>query len=455
MVSSSGFKVSLIRVPTLQNLDRFHAQVLAEIPLSNDQEFLYLVSVQVGNQPFLCILDTGSADFWVVSSNCVVSDCDSVSKYATSPSLSISTDGFNIKYLLGSVEGMVVSDTVTLGSFEISGQILGLANKTQGLSLASSGSSGVLGLAFPSEASITGTTTLDTIFRSLDECCRFFALKLGRYSRTDDPPSSLTFGYLDDSLALDFSTFFFTAVSQAGSNTFDYWKIPLIRLTINSTDFTLSPSRTPGSPKGCTVAVLDSGTTLVLGPTSDVDKFYLSVGGSRKNPDTGSWELSCSRALVVGFVLGEAGREEKEFILDPADISWAEGDTLEKRSWCMGGIQSNDNAHSADWILGATFLRNVYVSHHGANSTHPPMIGLREMTDVSSALERFRSARGVDPASWTPIHVATVVSRTSLPRFAQVCTISSLCGFLAGVTLTLIFFVHRRISDNKRKCRTR
>lgn len=255
--------------------------------------------------------------------------------------------------------GKVASETVTLGSFQVVSQVfgtyrvsricfftyierLGLADETQDMMLSSSGNSGVLGLSFPPAASIpmtSGKTVLDNIFSYLDESRRFFAFKLGRQSGTNDSGSSLTIGQLDPEFAQDMSGFLFTEVSRAGADVYDFWKLPLKRLTLNSTDFPLSPSRTPGAKTP--IAVLDSGTTLLLGPQTDVDNFYAATGSAaKKNEQSGIWQVSCRKSLVVGVVLGE----EREFLIDPADISWAEGGSSD--GWCMGGIQANDDVSS-------------------------------------------------------------------------------------------------------------
>lgn len=171
-------------------------------------------------------------------------------------------------------------------------------------------------------------------------------------------------------IANDTSGFQYTPVVSLDQTTFDYWKLPLRAITVNSKALPLSPSLMPGSKTP--IAVLDTGTTLILGPSVDVDNFWLSIGGSatvRKNSDV--WEVQCNRAVTVGFVLGDDG-SSKEYVVHPGDISW--GESMSSGGWCMGGIQANDNVssfvqltgavlnavmqvNSADWLLGDVFLR--------------------------------------------------------------------------------------------------
>ena len=62
---------------------------------------------------------------WVVASDCTTEDCSGVPKYNKSASLSLSDVPFHLNYLMGNVTGVVGSDTVTLGEFQVSSQIFG------------------------------------------------------------------------------------------------------------------------------------------------------------------------------------------------------------------------------------------------------------------------------------------------------------------------------------------
>lgn len=236
-----------------------------------------------------------------------------------------------------------------------------LANKTVGLGLSTTGHSGILGFSFPSIAAISlayGDTLLENILSSFDEPSRFFAFKLGRASDTDDG-SSFSIGQLDPTITNDISKFSFTPVSKAGADMYNYWKLPLQYVTIDSAVFSLSSSLIPGAETP--IAVLDTGTTLILGPSTDVDAFWHAVGhegATRKNIQTSMWEVRCDRGVAVGFILGGGG-SEREYSVDPADISWAEGGSVD--GWCMGGIQANDEASPSHYaghaivILTSTF----------------------------------------------------------------------------------------------------
>ena len=233
------------------------------------------------------------------------------------------------------------------------------------MGLSGTGNSGILGLAFPLEAAIpdtSGRTLAENLFAAFNDNDRYFAFKLGR-TQTD---SSFSIGQLDATYANSTSGFAFNAVYPVSKSSYDYWKLPLRAITINSTTFDLSPTKVPGAPSP--IAVLDTGTTLILGPTVDVDRLWSSVGGARKT-DAG-WQVRCNRGIIVGFILGQ-GNSSREYVLDPEDLNWRQGGS--DGDWCLGGIQANDRVSSGDWLLGDTFLRvsnTIYRCHSVLNGLH-------------------------------------------------------------------------------------
>lgn len=61
----------------------------------------------------------------MVSSNCTEQDCQSVPRYKSSSTLSLSSTDFELQYLLGEVSGTIGTETVGVGSYEIVSQVFG------------------------------------------------------------------------------------------------------------------------------------------------------------------------------------------------------------------------------------------------------------------------------------------------------------------------------------------
>jgi hypothetical protein len=141
-------------------------------------------------------------------------------------------------------------------------------------------------------------------------------------------------------LANDTNQFAFTPVFASTRNEYDFWKLPLQEITINSQILPLSRSLIRGAPSP--IAVLDSGTTLILGPTEDVNAFWNAIGTGRStrfNQQTQTWQVKCERAVDVRIKLGNPDNA-KDYPLHPEDISWTEDRTWD--GWCTGGIQANN-----------------------------------------------------------------------------------------------------------------
>lgn len=187
---------------------------------------------------------------------------------------------------------------------------------------------------------------LENLLSQFNDSDRFFAVNLGR----DQNSSSFTIGQVDNAFVNSTDDLAWTPVYPAASSAplvsashsaldtdaaYDYWKIPMHSLTINGTSFALSKSRVKGAPSP--IAVFDTGTTLVLGPSDDVNRFWASIGGTRKTDD--GWQVRCDLGMVVGVMLGTED-DQKEYFIDAADLSWIDGGR--DGDWCMGGVQAND-----------------------------------------------------------------------------------------------------------------
>ncbi|KAG7086605.1 hypothetical protein E1B28_002550 [Marasmius oreades] len=414
--------------------------------LSNQNKFSYLVPIRIGGQSFPLILDTGSSDLWVVSDKCSSKDCSSVSRYSQPSSKDLETLGtpFDLSYLKGSVSGVVALDVVSLGSFEIRPQVFGLADDIKDMNLAGNGHSGILGLSFPSEASISpnvAPTVLENIFKYLDE--PYFAIKLGTSPGPNDPTSSLTFGQLDEKYASHLSEFFFTPVSTAGASGYTYWKVSIQTFIVDGQPVQLSPSTVRGV-RDTQIAVVDTGTTLIVGPTSDVDAIWGATGSAaRYNTNEKIWEVRCNKAVDIRLVLGNRDRHV-ELPIDYEDVNWDEGE--HESGWCIGGIQANDDVGSGDWLLGDAFLRSVYTVHFIGNTTHPPSMGFLGTVDRNVTYEQFRAKRGpdLDQSSPPPANIQGVLRTPARPAAPIVYSLGSAGGFIGGAAAMTAFRMRRR-----------
>jgi hypothetical protein len=192
-----------------------------------------------------------------------------------------------------------------------------------------------MGLAFPAEASIAasaGQTLLSNVLSALPAERRFFALRLHAH----DAISSLTIGALDPATGAALADFTRAPVVARPGGAYDFWKLPLSALSVDGAALALGPSKVPGAH--VPIGVLDSGTTLMLGPSADVSRLWAALSVDAHQAD-GRWLVRCTRALNVSFTLGGV-----VLPLDPSDVVWAGAGTTD--GWCLAGIQANDDVRA-------------------------------------------------------------------------------------------------------------
>ncbi|KAF8306046.1 acid protease [Clavulina sp. PMI_390] len=363
------------------------------IAITGARDFSYYTTVNVGGQPFNVALDTGSADLWIQSQNCSDhSDCSQAPQYTPSSSLLRSVVPFTINYLSGKVSGLVATDTIRFAGYEILDQVFALAEDLQNVTFAQMGISGMLGLGFPPIAAITPNLGLPVIFNiaaSLPVGSQFFSFRLGRAEGSDPGNSSFNIGEHDpivkDSSALQYIPVY---PNDIASNAYDFWKLPLDAIVVNGKPLPLAKSKVASSKTP--IAVFDTGTSLILGPTTDVDAFYQSLdAGNPTKENSGSWTVDCSLAISALMIFGG-----HPYPIHPLDLSWDKISDGQGR--CYGGLQGNNGVASGDYLFGDTAMRNMYTAHYFQTARTPPLIGLLSTTLPSASLREFMDIRGPD-----------------------------------------------------------
>lgn len=158
------------------------------------------ISLGTPPQTFKVVLDTGSSNLWVPSSECNSIACFLHSKYDSSSSSTYKKNGteFSIRYGSGSLSGFVSRDTLQIGDLKIEKQDFAEATSEPGLAFAFGRFDGILGLGYDT---ISVDKMVPPFYNMLNQKLLDepkFAFYLGDSNKEGDD-SEATFGGVDKS----------------------------------------------------------------------------------------------------------------------------------------------------------------------------------------------------------------------------------------------------------------
>jgi cathepsin D len=229
-------------------------------------------------------LPAGSSDLWVPSSSCTSSTCSSKSKYTASKSSTSTKESgsFSIEYGDGStVSGPVYEETVTVAGVTATKQAFSPVT-TLSSSFADDPIDGILGLAFKSISNLNANPFFVTANSQGTVKSNEFSFFLASSG------SELYLGGTDS------SKFSGTVEPHNVDTSTGFWQI------------TGGSIATGGKTAVSNFeTIIDSGTTIMYGPTSAVKTFYSKVSGAKLFDSTnGFYSFPCSSVPEVSFSWG-------------------------------------------------------------------------------------------------------------------------------------------------------
>jgi len=339
----------------------------------------FMGSIAVGTPPvsFNVILDTGSSDLWLAGTSSSSGTTDIPSgiatfNYASSSTFKSLNEPFQITYDSGSAQGTLATDTVQMAGLEVAAQEFAVVSEvSQGL--LTPPASGLMGLAWQQIASSQATPfweALATANGALTEPLMSFQLtRYGNSSHAQqlEPGGTFNIGTTNTSLYTGDIDYQDIPNGQVG-----YWLQQLSALTVQGTSVSL--------PSGSdSYAAIDTGTTLVAGPSDVISQLYAAIPGSA--PGTGQYEnyytLPCSTAVNVTLTFGSSTRA---WPISSADFIHEHiSDTQ-----CIGAffVTNTSGTTAPSWIIGDTFLKNVYSVFRAS----PPSVGFAELSSEALAM---------------------------------------------------------------------
>ncbi|MGH0180009.1 UNVERIFIED_CONTAM: hypothetical protein FKN15_003068 [Acipenser sinensis] len=281
----------------------------------------YYGEISIGTPPqnFTVIFDTGSSNLWVPSGLCSGQACKAHHRYHSSDSVTYQVDGrqFLIEYGTGSLAGIIGIDLVTVEGISVSNQQFGESMTEPGSTFVDANFDGILGLGYP-------------------------AIAAGNPDYSSG--GELIFGGFDPS---HFSgELHWVPVTKQG-----YWQI----LVDNG---------------GCQ-AIVDTGTSMLTGPTADIKALQQVLGASALDEGMEESGGLCARRFQgkdipppVGplWILGDAFIGQFYSVFDRGNNRVGLAKAEESGGLCARRFQGKDIPPPVGplWILGDVFIGQFY-----------------------------------------------------------------------------------------------
>ncbi|RPB21476.1 Asp-domain-containing protein [Terfezia boudieri ATCC MYA-4762] len=305
------------------------------VPINNFLNAQYFSEIEIGTPPqkFKVILDTGSSNLWVPSKQCGSIACYLHTKYDSSTSKTYHSNGtsFEIRYGSGSLSGFVSQDDVKIGDVTIKGQDFAEATSEPGLAFAFGRFDGIMGLGYDTISVNHIVPPFYNMFHQglIDE--PIFAFYLG----STDKESEVVFGGIDED-------HYKGSLVKLPVRRKAYWEVEFESITFGDATAKLEDMG----------AILDTGTSLIVFPTTLADLLNKEIGA--KKGFNGQYSVECSkRDSLPDLTFRLSG---SDFSISPFDY------ILEVSGSCMSAFMGMDFPEPVGplAILGDAFLRRWY-----------------------------------------------------------------------------------------------
>jgi cathepsin D len=310
------------------------------VPVHNFMDAQYYGPITVGTPPqkFNVIFDTGSSNLWVPSATC--KNCGLHPKYKSSSSSTYRANGtkFHIQYGSGPVDGFVSQDSVGWGGMTVRSQMFAEITDVSGLGMAFliGKFDGILGMGFQS----ISVDNIPTVFQGLiaqrliDQPIFSFYL-----SSTSGVDGELLLGGID-------SAHYTGAMTWVPLVSETYWEVSLGGMSMGGKQVTSAK-----------FAVLDTGTSILAGPSTEVATIAKSVGATPFPLNPQEYTIDCNKIPQLPILSVTMGG--RAFNLTGADYVVNAGQGV-----CLFGMLGIDipAPRGPLWIMGDIFLRKYYVA---------------------------------------------------------------------------------------------
>jgi hypothetical protein len=331
-------------------------------------QFVGTLGIGTPAQKMRVIYDTGSSNTWLPGHACNEASCDKYGKYDHHKSHTFEElkeaqglgesrkPSFYIKYGSGLVRGKVIQDDVTLGGIKLKKARFGEVGYEHGHAFRKGHFSGIVGLAFPSLAAANMYPLFDQVIDQKVLKTNEFAFYLS--NRIDNPSKLMLGDSAEGSWKGDL-----TSHDVIENN---YWSVRMADVMVGDERLNICPQ------DGCKVAV-DSGTSLVTGPSSHVSHLLRKLD-IKHNCD--NWDGIKPFSLLLEATRKDGSKYLKKYQLHKNEFVFEMKNQQGKRKACTPGLMALDvpKPRGPLWILGDLFMMKYFTQYN--RNTNQVKIGL-------------------------------------------------------------------------------
>jgi len=314
--------------------------------LNNYLDAQYYGPIDLGTpaQTFNVVFDTGSSNLWVPSKKCPIWEvaCIAHNRYDSGKSSTYKENGtdFEIQYGSGSMSGFLSADTCCMAGVCVTDQTFAEATHEPGLSFLAAKFDGILGMAFPG-ISVKGVTP---VFNNMVDQgvvdAPVFSFWLNR-NPDEDLGGVMVLGGSDPTL-------YEGEMTYVNVDAATYWQITMDGLS-------LGDDNTIGCNGGC-VGIVDTGSSLLVGPPVETNAINKAIGGTELVPGTGQYFVDCNSIDSMPTVTFSIGGNQfeltgKDYVLQVSQLG---------QTQCISGFMGLELPMGPWWILGDVFIGKYY-----------------------------------------------------------------------------------------------
>uniref|UniRef100_A0A8C5TM11 cathepsin E n=1 Tax=Malurus cyaneus samueli TaxID=2593467 RepID=A0A8C5TM11_9PASS len=309
-------------------------------------EYFGQISIGTPPQNFTVVFDTGSSNLGAFSLLCIrpapKRPEPDHSKFQPTQSSTYQVIGtpFSIQYGTGSLTGIIGSDRVVQG-LAVSNQQFAESISEPGKAFLDAEFDGILGLAYPSLAVDGVTPVFDNMMAQNLVELPIFSVYMS--SNPESPQGGeLLFGGFDTSRFT--GPLNWVPVTQQG-----YWQIQLDNIQLAGTVIFCAD--------GCQ-AIVDTGTSLITGPTKDIKLLP-------RAPGLLQFAVECSNLDAMPELTFTINGLPYTLSAQAYTLTYADGE-----AFCTSGFQGSDIPPPTGplWILGDVFIRQFYTVFDRGNN---------------------------------------------------------------------------------------